>query len=345
MATATPSPIDYPHMMDLPDTTLGDLAGQYQQDVTTLAIEKGSDLKISPDRTSIVVKDTETPMNEFALEALATWVDFPKPFLNRLEPDLQRDWLNELLRRDFQPGNVRIGNRTGILSILKPKQVAITPGNIIDVAIEVLGKNAAAVSSDMTRTEFYLDTVLPIRGKQNLGDPQVGDIVKAGLRFDLSIGQSLAPTVNPFSYRLWCTNGCSTLHEGTKIDARGQTVDEVLEELEAKARIAFALVESDVAAMFDLRNTKVDSPERTINRLARERRFPERLRVRMIEAVPAMTPPDGQFTMFDLVQLATNLANDPAISNRGTRVRLQELAGSIITDHSERCTVCASRLN
>lgn len=346
---AVASPIEYPHLRETPTTTLADLSERVSQNITSHRVENGESIRISEDRSTIQVNDIETPMNEMALATLATWVDFPKQFLDRLDTDLQRDWMNEMLRRKRDTGVVRIGQQSGITAVLKPNQVPFEVGHIVDVAARVLGDGGAVVDYNMSPTEFYLDATVPLniggRNPQNLGDPQVGDITKAGLRFAQNVAQNLAPTVQPYSYRLWCTNGASSVHEGLKIDARGQTVEEVIAELEAKARLAFGLVEADVTAMYDLRNQIVENPEREINRIAREQRLPDRSRLRLIDSLPGLVQDPGRVTMFEIINAATHMANDPSVRTRGGRVALENFAGAVITDHATRCAACRSKLN
>lgn len=347
---ATASPIEYPHVRDLPTQTLSQLHESLAQNVTSNRVENGEAIAISPDRTSITVNSIETPFNDDALSAIANWVEFPKQFLDRLDSDLQVTWMNELLSRKRDTGIVRVGQRSGIVSVLKPNQVPFEPAMIVDVASRVLGDNGGVVEVGQSSTNFWLDATIPFQGKGsqgggNLGDARVGDITKAGLRFDANIAQNLAPTVNPYYYRLWCTNGASSKHDGLKIDARGQTAEEVLAELEAKARLAFGMVEAEVQAMYDLRNTVVENPEREINRLAREARLPDRTRLRLVEAVPAMVEDPARVTMFELINAATHLANDPSVRNRGGRLSLERFGSSVVQDHAERCVACRSRLN
>lgn len=332
-------------MRELPGTTLRQLTDSFDSRMESFSVPSGGSIVVDPDLTAIAVGDHEVPYSPDGIAVLANWADFPASFFERLPTELKAPWLNELMRRNPNPAVVRVGEQSGILSVLAPNQVPVDPSMLVDVASSVLGEDASVVEAIQTPKQFDLDVVLPIEGRENLGDPQVGDIVKAGLRFGLNVGQNLAPTVQPYSYRLWCTNGCSSAHEGAKIDARGKTVDEVIAELEVKARLAFSMVEGEVEAMFALRNETVDNPERTINRMAREQGLSDRMRMRLIESIPSMVEDPNHVSMFDLTQAATNLANSPTVRSRGARLALEGFGANIIAQHVERCVACASKLN
>lgn len=346
MPTATASPVDYPHLREAPTTTLKQLADSLDSTIVSIEVESGSDIKISPDLTTIKVKKQEVPVTEESLDALANWVDFPKAFLHRLDTDLQGAWLNTILDRKRDKAIVRVGERSGLVSVLKPGQVPFDQSMVVRTAAKVLGNDGAVISTGQSATTFHLDAAVNLKvGKGDLGDPKVGDITKAGLRFDMNIAQNLAPTVQPWWYRLWCTNGCGTEDAGLKLDARGLDVEEVLAELEAKARLAFSMVDAKVQAMYDLRNEAVPHPERTINRLAREQRLPDRVRLHMIDALPSLVPDMGSVSMFDIVNVATHLANSPDITSRGSRLTLEHFGGEMVASHVERCGACQAKLN
>ena len=121
------------------------------------------------------------------------------------------------------------------------------------------------------------------------GDPAVNDITHGGLRWlHDSSKANLAPAVQPYFYRLICTNGMEMFDPLLKIDARGGTVDSMLEALEVSARRAFERVERDITHFYALRELKVENPERTLRRMALEGGLSERLSRSLLDAVPSM---------------------------------------------------------
>ena len=334
--------VNYPHVRTEPDQTLATVAKRFEAVITSMTIDSGEEIRIAPGLDTVTVKTKEFKFNDESLNALATWVGFPKGFLDRLDTDLQSAWMNTMLQRKRSKGVVRVGKKTGIVSVLAPNQMPFEPHLIVAAATKVLGADAPVVELANTPTTFALDVVT---NKFDFGDKKIGDITRAGLRFGLNMRQNLAPTVNPYSYRLWCTNGASRVVEGAKIDARGSSIEEVMAELEIKARLAFEMVEADVRAMYDLRNTPVVAPERTLSRMAVEHGLSDRLRLRAIDALPSMVEDMNHVSMFEVIQAVTHLANDPAIHNRGARESLESFGAAEILHHIERCGHCAAKLN
>jgi hypothetical protein len=328
-------------MRDASVTTLADLT--YATVGEALSVDSGADISVSPDMTSISIGTREVVATDDGITALASWVDFPQAFFNRLGNDLSIPLLNTMLDRKHERGVVRIGERTGILSVMAPGQVQFSPAMVVEAASRVLSPGARVIESVHTNSLYALDVVTAEPG--NLGDPQIGDITSAGLRFSLNLAQNLSPKVSPYYYRLWCTNGASRLVEATKIDARGQTVDEVMAELEAKARIAFSLVEHEIEAFYALREEHVEHPERTLNRMALEHGLSDRLRQRVVDSLPALVEDMGNVSMFELINAVTHMANHPSVRTRGARESLESFGSVRIAQHIERCTACASKLN
>lgn len=173
----------------------------------------------------------------------------------------------------------------------------------------------------------------------------MGDLTRGGIRVGMDSKHNLAPWVQPYQYRLACTNGMETMDAGLRVDARGSSVEEVLAEFEAAADRAFRRVEDEIAAFYEMRNQRVANPERTLIRMAQERGLPDRTVVTLAERVPSMIGEDGSASMFDLVNLLTNQANDPRIRNRaGARRTLEQVGGSFVTEHKERCSHCQHAL-
>lgn len=340
-----PSPVDYPHLRTIDNGTLADLAEGFGGVKETLRIEDGMNIRISDAGDEISVNGITLPATDEQFEILAGWAGFPKPYMKRLSPERKVRYLNEEFAEQHRAALVRIGQRDQIISVLGPDQIAFDPSMVIETAQTVLGEYAPVVDVKSDSTVFFLDVVTTPEKMPDLGDPRIGDITKAGLRFNLDLARNLAPRVNPWYYRLWCTNGCADLREDLKMDARGMSVEEVMADLEVKAQMAFAAVEHSVNAMYELRNQKVENPERTINRMAREFKVADSLRVHLVDAIPSMVEDIDDLSMFDLIQAATHLANAPEVRNRGQRESLENFGGSVISDHVERCTSCKSKLN
>ena len=290
-------------------------------------------------------------MTEESLTAIGGFIQVPTPFQKRLSEmgngDLLANLFNELLHRTPSTVHARIGE-SGIVTVRSPNAKAIEPQRIIDIASSVMSPRSLVLDFENTPDSFGLDVIIPDNFDRGVGgDLKVGDISRAGLRFGQNVKNNLAPKVDPLIYRLICTNGMEIPDETLRVESRGNTVDEVLQELEFAARRAFERVERDMEHFYAMRDERVEHPERVIARIAQEHGLSDRLRIALIDAVPSMelaAGEDGEASMFDLVNLITNMANNPAVTRQGTRRSLQSLGGTISSQHTERCRSCASKL-
>lgn len=325
-----------------PDLTLTDLMDRLDTGATALAVAT-NEISIDHHQRAIRIGEREIPADMDSLEALGAWVNFPAPFLKRLDPDLRSLWLNELLTRTPNQAVVKLTDH-GILAVHEPGAVAIEPRRIVEVASRVIAPNADVIEYGISPSQFDLDVASP-EGLMDRGDARVGDITRGGVRFFQNLRQNLAPTVQPYMYRLLCTNGMEAQNPGLKIDARGQSVDEVIAALEVAAQRAFAQVEHDIAHFYELREQRVENPDRVLARIARERGLSDRLRIRALDSLPSIVEDGEDVTMFDIINHVTNLANDRGV-RRGVRLELERFGGSAAQSaHDERCRVCSSRLN
>lgn len=307
-----------------------------------------ADIRVDRERQEIRLGDKRTvAWTEGSLSALGDFLQVPSAYLSRIDSTLKEVTLNHLCGRLPEEVVVRVSNATDLIENVRPTtQKWIDPRRIVEVASHVLTSDAPVVDWGNEGT-FFLDTIVPAGFDRGIhGDRKVGDLTRGGLRFWMPLGkQVLAPQVQPYTYRLACTNGMETMVPGLKVDARGETVEEVLAELERQAEIAFSSVEHSISAFYELRSQQVENPERTLTRMAQEQRLSDRQRLHLVDAAPSILDEDGNASMFDLVNLITNQANDPTITQWGARRALQQFGGTIVTEHAARCGHCQAKLN
>jgi len=328
-----------------PTETIATISDKMSVNNVEAARIDASTLRVDRESHSIRVDTIEVPLTDNGIDALTAQLNFPKAFLNRLPDDLKYSWMNELLGRQSADVVVRYDD-AGLRSIKSPDSKDIDPRRILDIASRVISPEAVVTGWSFDSSSFGFDAVAPDRtDRGNAGDPAVGDITKIGLRFDQDLRHNLAPTVLGFSYRLVCTNGMEHRDSGRKVDARSHTVDSMLAELEIAAELAFTQAEREMVHFYELRNERVTNPERMMNRMAMEHNVNDRMRLHLIETVPSVVGADGTASMFDLINLITNQANDPTITREGQRRGFQQLGGAILSVNSERCNSCSSKLN
>lgn len=287
----------------------------------------------------------QIPLTVESVEAIANHIGVPTAFHKRLPTDLRDTLFNELFVREHNQALVRL-TETEILYMREPSSKIIDPRRFVDVAAKVVSPEGQVIDFKNAKDFFGFDVVVPEgfdRGQG--GDRKVGDITRGGVRFGQDTKQGLAPWVQRYMYRLVCTNGMEVPDTTLKIDARGESIEDVINELEQMAQLAFAKVEEDLVHFYALREQVVDQPERMMARLARERNLSDRIRLQLVDAVPMIVQPGQPVTMFDLVNLATNQANNPEHRQAGIRRQLERFGGSVSDHVAQRCITCASALN
>lgn len=314
-----------------------------------------SDIQVNLDDAEptvrLVGRDIEVPASTDAVLMLGGWLDIPAPFLRRVDLDIKQHLLSTLLSRS--PGEVVVVvGENGIVELRDPNAKFFDHRAMVDCVAKVIDSEAPVLAWWRNSADFRLDVVVPDGFDRGIGgDPKQtlkdehrsvkGDVTKAGIRVGHDVKHNLAPWVQPFLYRLWCTNGAEVREDGLKIDARGSTLEAIMVEFEAVADRAFKIAERGIAPFYDLRNQPVTNPERVLMRIGSEHHIPPRSLGNLISAAPSL-PDDA--TMFDLVNLVTNEANNPSLHREGGRRLLQRVGGEIVGDHAARCSHCQAKL-
>lgn len=332
----------------IPDLTLSGLADTVNDtsEATQIAVST-IDFNLDADEPTLRLGGVEVPATRTGLESLAGFMKVPAPFLLDLPRDEQQYILSRVKDRVGQAVSVRYTPQ-GVTGAYTPGQTPINPRRIVEVAMHVMDPASQVIEYRNTSDEVFFDVTVP-HTEVRTGDPQVNDLTAAGLRFGQNRARNLAPWVEEFAFRLVCTNGMELPDSGLpRIDARGNTIEEVMAALEARAQEAFGRVEARIAAFYDLRNQRIEGDvSQALLRVAQEHGLPDRTAMTLVrDRLPAAIAEGEAATMFHLVNLITNEANNPAIASRHTTRRAMEQAGGVaITDHHDRCTHCAQRLN
>lgn len=318
---------------------------------TETVVCKNTDIAVDLTKDNLIrfgagpkAKKFEVESDRDSLTHLADFFGVPPKFLLRQDRDFQETIINGLISRN--PGEVAIvwSEQRGLTEVRAPSMKVIDPRKIVDVAINVMSADSTVVEWWKNPREFRFDVIVPSNFDRGIGGDKpvgkkVGDLTRGGLRFGHDTQHNLAPWVQPYQYRLICTNGMETFDGGLKIDARGQSVEDVLKELEQAAEEAFSRVEGEIAAFYELRNHRVENPERRIVTLAEEYRLPVAVRDRLIEQAPGL---GDDVSMFDVVNFITNQANDPTLAHRESiRRRFEQAGGAIVVAaEASRCDNC-----
>lgn len=345
-------------LREAPTQTLSDLADTWvTRDATWGGGLHNVAVDLEAETPTIRLGEHEVRATKGGVAALGSFLEVPTKFLERVARDEQQWILSRRLERTAE-ANVTVTYTPdgGISEVMKSGQRRILPEQIVDVALNVLPEESMVTDAWVTGEDLRLDVIAPEGFRKGWGgdtaageytwrgEKRVGDITGGGIRLFQNRKANLAPGVQPYLYRLACTNGYEMLDLGIKVDARGLEIEEVLLNLTAEARRAFDRVEADIAAFYDLRSQRVDS-DRTgvLRRMTREAGLPARTVGTLEDLLPEHLGDNTEPTMFDLVNLVTNYANAGV---RSTQARtLQQAGGHMIGDHAARCAACHQRVH
>jgi hypothetical protein len=337
-------------LADLDERLVDQLADQRSEDVPVDSIK----LDLTGPEPGISWRGHELPATPEGVLAFGTHLQVPSAFLKRIKTPLRQVVLTDLLSEHEEPAVRITWDGAGIQRVVDVDQAEIPPLGLVRAVGTVLGTKDAQIVRLVDQPDaFSFDVRVPETHRRGLGgDPsslvpapddasrRVGDITAGGLRVSLNRKRNLSPSAQPFAQRLACTNGMEFQDLGLKLDARGSSAEEVLAEFEALAERAFSRVEDLIAAFYELRDNRVDNPERMLHALATEQRIPARSLDLLLAAAPALDDP----TEFDVINLVTNMANSPDLTNEGGRVLLERAGGAFVAEHAARCERCQQKL-
>ncbi len=347
------------YMRNLPGTTLEELVTEYDQHLMTWG-GPASDLRFRLDVREeevprVMAGTVEIPTTKAGLASLASFLDIPPKFLARLDPDEQQFILSTRSNRADKKDVTLYYKENGLYEARTAGETRVRPARLVEAAMRTFPGNSPVVDHWLDHTEMRVDVIFPEGFERGTGgDPQapgvpgVGDITRGGIRIGQDRKNNMAPWVQPFLYRLRCTNGMEIPDEGLRVSATGLEAREIEAMFEAEVARAVDRLEADIHAFYDLRNTPLgNDPTGALRRAATEQGLPTRTVGRMEDLVPALAEDtEGrEITMFDIVNLMTNQANDPNTGVRSSsRRNLQRGGGNLVNDHAERCGTCHSRL-
>jgi hypothetical protein len=335
------------YLRDLDDTTLADLVPELDKRLT---IWGGGvheiECNLDDDAPTLRLGQHEMAASRTGVLALASHCGIPVKFFDKLERDEKQFLLASRLQHTG--GDLTAEwNDQGIYDVYKAGQTRVQPHRLIEAALATFPEESPVVDWWCDADDMRVDVIVPMDFDRWVGgDPKVNDLTHGGIRFGQDRKNNLAPWVQPLLYRLVCTNGMEVPDLGLKVDARQASVEEIEALFEGEIRRAVDRLESDIQHFYSLREEKIDSdPTGALRRSALEQKLPLRTVGNLEDQFPGYFAEDGTATMFDVVNLMTNQANDPSIGLRSsTRRNLQRAGGGLVHDHAERCSACHSRL-
>lgn len=340
-------------LRELPDLTLADLHEKFSTRKITSSLVNAEEIRFVTDTQQEVRFKAEgsqveqaVPLAELTLTNFATLLGIPLPFLRNLgekAPDLQGELLNRYIRD--KGGRIWLDcDEHSVQEIRGLNMERMDPRGVIDAAIHVMGEESPVINAWRSIDQYRFDVVVHDGSSFGVGgDAKVGDLTKGGLRFEHVTKRRRAPQVSAFLYRLVCTNGMEVADLVEPLDLRTGDFAALLAQLQDNAATLLDHLDHQIESFYELRNQRVDDAAQMLTRLQRERGFSDRLLTEMISRLPALIDDLDNPTMFDVVNVITNIANHPDVGEGGRR-GLELAGGHIIGEHAHRCPTCQSAL-
>ena len=192
--------------------------------------------------------DETVPATGDAVVAIGDWLDIPSKFLGRIPLSTSQSLINDLLSAKTEAAVLMVGGK-GLEEVLPVNHKHLDVRDAFEIAARVVGSSGIVVTWRNDAGGFGFEVTVSEESRFSAGGaPEVGDITRGGLRFGQDSKHNLAPWVQPYLYRLVCTNGMEIPDHSLKVNARGMSIDDIAESLET-----FSLVRG-------LRTTSYRSP-------------------------------------------------------------------------------------
>ena len=320
-----------------PGSTLEDVLHEWSQTSSQANVDIDSvEVHLEEDQPTISFGGHETIATDEGLEMLGRHLKMPVKYLLKVPRDEQQFMLTHRLNRASEERLVIDYTSAGLEGIRTSGKMFIQPEMIAERVAKHMPVESPVRDYWLTPTELRLDVCAPMEGLVLTGgDLAVNDITKGGVRIHQDRRANRTPEVHTFLYRLVCTNGME-MPTSARVEGRKSFEDdqELGNEVESLIVLALQEVGHSIEAHYALRNERVESPESTMRQMALDRGLSALMANRLAERVPTIEEP----TMFDLVNLMTNVAN---LSPRSSRARsLQQAAGHQVSRHDARCATC-----
>lgn len=326
---------------------LNDLESNKER-VTTIALKD-----IELDDEGLKVAGEENPLGfDTATEGLlGQFLGISTPYLKKCPGDLKKANINHWLKvRENQEAQLHIvGNHLEGIHDEKFKFLPMRP--TMERVVKVFDPEDEVRYFHQDKGSLHLDIrseahsiEVPGTGVDALSEfrPQVGDITHGGIRFFMYPQNEQPPKLQTFLERLWCTNGATADEPEFTIRLRGNTVDEVLAELETAAGRLLSSMPDRLAAYRHSSEIPIEGDLALfINQYGAERGISAKAVTRVLDQIP-MFGEDYQATAYDITQLFTSLANDENV-RYSSRLRLQDAGGRLSMNSQQvthRCTSC-----
>lgn len=285
------------------------------------------------------------PLEEETFKTFSRFFNIQKRLLPTLPSDLSRLILNwfidnqtdgELIFETTKYDTEADEGKRKLINIYSPTEKLIKREEFLEVVQNHVDPQAMVRELDLTAGNVKLAIVEESKSVE----PREGDVTAGGilLRGHVSTGEHL-PQVSSYLERLVCSNGMVSPEESYTVTIKGNTVPEILTELDQAAGLAMQSVPTQLDQFKHLDDVALSeyNIDRLVNRMLNDAGISNRVAKKILDDLTSF---NGS-TLYDLVNFVTEYQNREGI-NDVQRDRIQLLGGQSITSFTEhRCPQCA----
>jgi hypothetical protein len=315
-----------------------------KRDENTVTATLG-EMSVNDDATELRVSSGLTGatyvLDDTANATLAKYLNIPGRYLKMIDPDFRAT----LLRYEFEKHKAAptaIESINGALVAMHmPTEIMLPMTRVAGVVTKVFGENDTIRRLIPSEARLHIDVTTADHKIEFPADhhSEVGDITEAGVRFLAHPFSSVAPSVNLYAERLWCTNGMTTDERLGRISLKGNTVDDVINEMELAAQHTLSQLDTYLEKLSATRTMEVPgSPQAFAAQLAKEANVSRKILDQVLEIVNQLPEP---VTVWNVQDAFTEVANE--VDQYKMMVKLQTLGGDLAFDAEaavHRCGTC-----
>jgi hypothetical protein len=336
---------------------LDEYLGKREENTVTATL---GDMTVSDDATELRVSNGFTGatyvLDDTANATLAKYLNIPGRYLKMIDPDFRATLLRyEFEKHQAAPTTIESINGS-LVAMHQPTEIMLPMNRVAEVVTKVFGENdtirrlipsESRLHIDVTTADHKLEFPAPTEPDYGFAvggqGPAVGDITEAGVRFLAHPFSSVAPSVNLYAERLICTNGMTTDERLGRISLKGNTVDDVINEMELAARHTLSQLDTYLEKLSATRTMEVPgSIQAFVQQLAKEANVNRKIVDRVLDIVNQLPQP---VSVWDVNQAFTSVANE--VDQYKTMMKLQVVGGDLGFDAERtlhRCKTCEQRL-
>jgi len=303
-----------------------------------------ADIDIDDAAATVTIANQVYPLDEIAEKTLAKHFEIPYTYLKSC-PTTFRARTLQFWRDEYADHDVVVETiGTNIVSVHSPEVLNISAYSLAKVISRVfdptdkvnLYRPADQLQFDIISERHVVDVPNPDGIKFR---PEVGDITHGGLRLLVHPHTNKQPSLVPYLERLVCTNGMCTDEKMGRIAIKGNTVDEILAEVEEAANRAMRGLDAALERYALTAHMPVPGTLQAFAyQLGKERKLSKGV---MDEVMILINQLPDNATVYDVNQAFTAVANLDV--GHAARVSLQTLGGSLAFEPDKtirRCTSC-----